>query len=231
MNIILLGAPGAGKGTQAQKIQQKFNIPQLSTGDMLRHEIHNKTEAGKQAAKLIDDGNFVPDALILQMIESRILQNDCANGFILDGFPRNLAQCHSLKALFLKHGLAAPCVIHLKVSDSTLAHRLSGRLYAEQSKCVYHISYNPPLIEGICDVSGEKLVQRKDDKADVIQHRLKIYHAETAPVFEYYKTQGRVFELGAASIHAVFTQICTVCEIIQGINNPQEKTFKKTLKI
>lgn len=181
--IILLGAPGAGKGTQAQVINKAFNIPQISTGDMLRAAIKNGTELGKQAKNVMDAGGLVSDDLIINLVKERIAQPDCANGCIFDGFPRTIPQAQALADA----GVHIDNVIEIAVPDEEIVSRLSGRRSHPASGRVYHVVYNPPKVEGKDDVTGEDLVQRDDDKEDIIRDRLATYHQQTATLINFYQ--------------------------------------------
>lgn len=182
MKCILLGAPGAGKGTQAQFLTKKFDIVQISTGDMLRAAIKAGTELGLQAKAAIDAGQLVSDEIIIGMVKERITQDDCANGFLLDGFPRTLPQADALK----EAGVAIDAVIEIDVPDEVIVERMSGRRAHLASGRTYHMVYNPPKVEGKDDETGEDLVQRDDDKPEVVQDRLNVYHNQTAPLIGYY---------------------------------------------
>ncbi len=183
MKIILLGAPGAGKGTQAQFLTKKFDIPQISTGDMLRAAIKAGTELGKLAKSFIDSGKLVTDEIIIGLVSERIKEDDCKNGFLLDGFPRTVPQADALKAA----GIAIDAVIEIDVADEIIVERMSGRRAHLASGRTYHIKYNPPKVDGKDDITGEELVQRDDDKAEVVLDRLKVYHELTEPLIGYYK--------------------------------------------
>ncbi|MDX1352970.1 MAG: adenylate kinase [Thiomicrorhabdus sp.] len=182
MKFILLGAPGAGKGTQAQFLTKQFNIPQISTGDMLRAAIKAGTELGKQAKAAIDAGQLVTDEIIIGMVKERIAQADCANGFLLDGFPRTVPQADAVA----EAGVEIDAVIEIDVPDEEIVNRMSGRRAHLASGRTYHIVYNPPKVEGKDDETGEDLVQRDDDKPEVVKDRLNVYHAQTAPLVDYY---------------------------------------------
>lgn len=183
MKIILLGAPGAGKGTQAQFLTKAFDIPQISTGDMLRAAIKAGTELGVLAKSFMDAGKLVTDEIIIGLVKERITQDDCKNGFLLDGFPRTVPQADALK----EAGVAIDAVIEIDVPDSVIVERMSGRRAHLASGRTYHIVYNPPKVEGKDDETGEDLVQRDDDKAEVVLDRLRVYHEQTAPLIDYYK--------------------------------------------
>jgi adenylate kinase len=182
MRIILLGAPGAGKGTQAQFIMEKYGIPQISTGDMLRAAIKAGTELGKQAKAVIDAGQLVSDDIILGLIQERIAQPDCDQGFLLDGFPRTIPQADGLGAM----GVEIDYVIEFDVGDDVIVERMAGRRAHLASGRTYHIVYNPPQVAGKDDVTGEDLVIRDDDKEETVRSRLKVYHEQTAPLIHYY---------------------------------------------
>ncbi len=183
MKFILLGAPGAGKGTQAQFLTKQFSIPQISTGDMLRAAIKAGTELGKKAKEAIDAGQLVSDDIIIGMVKERIAQPDCEKGFLLDGFPRTVPQADALK----KAGVNIDAIIEIDVPDSEIIGRMCGRRAHLPSGRTYHIKYNPPKVEGKDDETGEELVQRDDDKPEVVTERLEVYHKQTAPLIQYYQ--------------------------------------------
>jgi adenylate kinase len=183
MRIILLGAPGAGKGTQAQFLTKKFNIPQISTGDMLRAAIKAGTEMGKMAKAAMDAGQLVTDEIIIGLVKDRIAEDDCKNGYLLDGFPRTLPQADAVT----QAGIAIDAVIEIDVPDSEIVQRMSGRRAHLASGRTYHVTFNPPKVEGKDDETGEDLVQRDDDKESVVLDRLKVYHELTSPLIGYYK--------------------------------------------
>lgn len=185
MRIILLGAPGAGKGTQAQFLTKRYNIPQISTGDMLRAAIKAGTDMGKMAKAAMDAGKLVTDEIIIGLVQDRIKEDDCKNGYLLDGFPRTLAQADAVT----NAGINIDAVIEIDVPDAEIVKRMSGRRAHLASGRTYHILYNPPKIEGKDDATGEELVQRDDDKEEVVLDRLKVYHEQTKPLIGYYKEQ------------------------------------------
>jgi adenylate kinase len=185
MKIILLGAPGAGKGTQAQFLTKEFNIPQISTGDMLRAAIKNGTELGKLAKQFMDEGKLVTDDIIIGLVKERIAEDDCKNGFLLDGFPRTIAQADALKDA----GVEIDAVIEIDVPDSVIVERMSGRRVHPASGRTYHVVFNPPKVEGKDDETGEDLIQREDDKEEVVLDRLKVYHEQTEPLVSYYTNE------------------------------------------
>ncbi len=187
MKIILLGAPGAGKGTQAQFIMNKFGSPQSSTGDMFRAAIKAGTELGKQAKALMDEGKLVPDELTVALVKDRIAQPDCANGFLLDGFPRTIPQADALK----DSGVKIDFVLEFDVPDEVIVERMSGRRVHQASGRSYHIVYNPPKVEGKDDVTGEDLIIRADDKPETVLDRLAVYHKQTSPLIGYYQAEAK----------------------------------------
>ena len=183
MRIILLGPPGAGKGTQANLIKEKFNIPQISTGDMLRAAVKAGTALGKAAKKVMDAGALVSDDIIINLVKERVAQADCKNGFLLDGFPRTIPQAQAMK----DSGIDVDFVVEIEVPDSDIVQRMDGRRVHPASGRTYHITFNPPKIIGKDDISGEDLVQRPDDEAGTVTKRLTIYHDQTKPLVEYYQ--------------------------------------------
>lgn len=192
MKIILLGAPGAGKGTQANYIKDKFNIPQISTGDMLRAAIKAGTPLGMAAKKVMDSGNLVSDEIIINLVKERIQEADCANGFLFDGFPRTIPQAQAMKDA----GIKIDFVVEIDVADKEIITRMSGRRVHLASGRTYHIIFNPPKVEGRDDITGEELVQRPDDAEDTVVKRLSVYHDQTQPLVEYYSAWQ---QFGAAS--------------------------------
>ena len=188
MQIILLGAPGAGKGTQAKFISDHLNIPQISTGDMLRASVSKGTELGLKAKVLMEKGELVPDDLILDLVKDRISEKDCANGFLFDGFPRTLDQANALK----EKGIKIDCVIEIMVDDDEIIQRMSGRRVHTASGRTYHIKYNPPKQKNIDDETGEPLIQRPDGNEETVRKRLAIYHDQTSPLVDFYKKSSLV---------------------------------------
>jgi adenylate kinase len=183
MKVILLGAPGAGKGTQAHKIVRDFNIPQISTGDMLRTAVKENNPLGIAAKRIMEQGSLVSDELIIELVKDRIKKSDCANGFLLDGFPRTIAQAQAVASL----GIDIDYVIEIDVPDEEIVKRLSGRRVHARSGRVYHTVYNPPNTPGCDDITGEPLVQRDDDVEETIRKRLAVYHEQTRPLIDFYK--------------------------------------------
>ena len=188
MNLILLGAPGAGKGTQAELLVKKLSIPAISTGNMLREAIANGTELGKKAKQFMDEGTLVPDELILGIIGDRVAQSDCAKGFILDGVPRTLAQAEALEA----KGIRIDHVVSIEVDDSVIEGRMTGRRVCGKCGASYHVVANPPKVDGVCDSCGSELVIRKDDKPETVRKRLEVYHATTEVLKDFYGKLGRL---------------------------------------
>ena len=190
MRLILLGPPGAGKGTQAQRIVEKHGIPQLSTGDMLRAAVQAGTEVGKRAKAVMDAGNLVSDEIVNAIVSERIDQSDCANGFILDGYPRTLVQADAVGAMLDAKGTKLDVVLELVVDDDEVVRRLSGRRTCRNCGHIWHVDFDPPAKEGVCDICGGELFQRDDDHADTIRHRLEVYYEQTAPLVGYYAERG-----------------------------------------
>ncbi len=188
MNLILLGAPGAGKGTQAELLLEKLHIPAISTGNMLREAMKNGTALGNQAKQYMDNGSLVPDELVLGIVKERTAQSDCANGFILDGVPRTLAQAEALDAM----GVQIDHVISIELSDDVIEGRMTGRRVCSRCGASYHIAANPPKTSDICDLCGAALSIRKDDAPETVRHRLEVYHASTEVLKDYYAKQGKL---------------------------------------
>ena len=185
MNVILLGPPGAGKGTQAAHICEKFNIPQISTGDMLRAAVVDGTTIGLKAKKVIDEGSLVPDDIIIALVKERIQSQDCRNGYLLDGFPRTITQADSLKSEDIK----IDYVVEVQVPDEDIVVRMSGRRVHLPSGRTYHVAFNPPIVKNKDDLTGEDLIQRVDDNEEIVRERLSIYHQQTQPLVDYYSEQ------------------------------------------
>ena len=199
MRVILLGGPGAGKGTQAGYITQKYNIPQISTGDMLRAHVKAGSELGKAAKKIMDDGGLVSDDIIMGMIKERIKEDDCNNGYLFDGFPRTIPQADALKA----GGIPVDAVVEIDVDDNEIIKRMSGRRVHLPSGRTYHVVFNPPKVEGKDDQTGEDLIQRDDDKEETVRKRLDVYHEQTEPLIEYYSKWAASGEDGAPAYHKI----------------------------
>lgn len=185
MRIILLGGPGAGKGTQANFIKEKFNIPQISTGDMLRAHVKAGTELGKAAKKIMDEGGLVSDDIIMGMVKERIKDDDCKNGYLFDGFPRTIPQAEAMK----EAGIEIDAVVEIDVPDEEIIKRMSGRRVHLPSGRTYHVVFNPPKVEGKDDVTGEDLIQRDDDKEETVRERLRVYHEQTEPLIDFYRKE------------------------------------------
>ncbi|MDR0903944.1 MAG: adenylate kinase [Ruminococcus sp.] len=188
MNLILLGAPGAGKGTQAEVIEKELGIPQISTGNILKAAVKNATEIGLKAKSYMDSGALVPDEVVIGILKERIAEDDCKNGFILDGFPRTIPQAEALEAM----GVTIDKVISIEVADEKIEARLSGRRACTKCGATYHVLFNPPKTEGVCDKCGGPLVIRDDDKPETVKERLRVYKEKTAPLIDFYKGKGKL---------------------------------------
>ena len=211
MKIIMLGAPGAGKGTQAKQIAGKYSIPHISTGDIFRANIKNGTDLGKKAKEYMDQGLLVPDELTCDLVMDRIQQDDCKNGFVLDGFPRTIPQAEALDAALTKIGEKMDYAIDVDVPDENIVSRMSGRRACLDCGATYHIVSLPPKTEGMCDHCGSDLVLRDDDKPETVQKRLTVYHEQTQPLIDYYKNQGILKSVnGTQPMEAVFTAITDI---------------------
>lgn len=211
MKIIMLGAPGAGKGTQAKKIAQKYGIPHVSTGDIFRANIKNGTELGMKAKTYMDAGNLVPDEITIGMLLDRIHQDDCEKGYVLDGFPRTIPQAESLTAALKERGESIDYAIDVDVPDENIIRRMSGRRACLSCGATYHIVYNAPKKEGVCDQCGEPLVLRDDDKPETVQNRLEVYHRQTQPLIDYYKKEGILAQVdGTKDMEEVFQDIVKI---------------------
>ena len=211
MKIIMLGAPGAGKGTQAKKIAEKYHIPHISTGDIFRANIKNGTELGKKAKTYMDQGLLVPDELTVDLVIDRVGQDDCKDGYILDGFPRTIPQAECLDAALKKRGEKVDFAINVEVPDENIVNRMSGRRACVGCGATYHIKYNPTKVDGVCDACGEKLVLRDDDKPETVQKRLGVYHDQTQPLIDYYTKSGVLKEVdGTVDMEDVFQAIVEI---------------------
>ena len=211
MKIIMLGAPGAGKGTHAKKITEKFGIPAISTGDIFRANIKNGTELGKKAQEYMDKGLLVPDELVCDLVVDRIHKDDCEKGYILDGFPRTIPQANALDEALAKDGEKIEFAIDIEVPDENIINRMSGRRSCKDCGAIFHVQYNPPKKENCCDVCGGELVLRDDDKAETVKKRLDVYHEQTAPLIAHYKEAGSLHEIdGTQDIKVVFEEIKSI---------------------
>ncbi|MBU0477994.1 adenylate kinase [bacterium] len=197
MYIILLGAPGVGKGTLAEMIARKFGIFHLSTGDILRDNVNNETYVGNQAREYMDNGKLVPDDIMIQMVEGRVLEEDCKTGFILDGFPRTIKQAEALELIFDELNIVVDAILNLKASQEIIIERLSGRRTCKNCGEIYHIKNIPPKVEDKCDKCADRLYQRDDDKKDVVKERLMVYKTQTKKLISYYKKQDSFCEINA----------------------------------
>ena len=211
MKIVMLGAPGAGKGTHAKGIVEKYHIPTISTGDIFRQNIKEGTELGKKAKTYMDQGLLVPDELTVDLVIDRVGQDDCKDGYILDGFPRTIPQAECLDAALEKRGEKVDFAINVEVPDENIVNRMSGRRACVGCGATYHIKYNPTKVDGVCDACGEKLVLRDDDKPETVQKRLGVYHDQTQPLIDYYTKSGVLKEVdGTVDMEDVFQAIVEI---------------------
>ena len=211
MKIIMLGAPGAGKGTQAKKIAAKYEIPHISTGDIFRANIKNGTELGMKAKSYMDAGGLVPDEITIGMLLDRIHEADCKNGYVLDGFPRTIPQAESLTKALKEMGESIDYAVNVDVPDENIINRMSGRRACLGCGATYHIVYNAPSKEGVCDVCGQSLVLRDDDKPETVKKRLQVYYEQTQPLIDYYKKEGVLAEVdGTKDMEEVFQAIVDI---------------------
>ncbi len=213
MHVILLGPPGAGKGTQAQLLQEREGIVQISTGDILRRAIAQASPLGRTAQAYVEHGALVPDEVMIGIIEERLMQPDVQRGFVLDGFPRTLPQAHALARVLREHDVHLVAVVYFTASDETIVRRLTGRRVCRKAAHIYHVLYNPPAREGICDVDGSELYQREDDRAETVRRRLEVYRRETEPVVEFYRQPG-IFETidGEADVEATYQRLLDIAK-------------------
>lgn len=213
MKIIMLGAPGAGKGTQAIKIAEKYNIPHVSTGDIFRANIKGGTDLGKEAKSYMDKGQLVPDELTVRILLDRVAKDDCKAGYVLDGFPRTIAQADALDKAVAALGESVDYAIDVDVPDENIVKRMSGRRACLKCGATYHIEHVPPKKEGICDSCGSELVQRADDKPETVLERLNVYHEQTQPLIEYYSKKGILKSVdGTRDMQVVFDDIVKILE-------------------
>lgn len=208
MKIIMLGAPGAGKGTQADKICAKYNIPHISTGDIFRANIKNNTELGQKAKSYMDKGLLVPDELVVDLVVDRVKADDCSNGYVFDGFPRTIPQAEALDKALAASGDSIDFAINVEVPDENIINRMSGRRACVSCGATYHIAYIPPKVEGKCDKCGDDLILRDDDKPETVKNRLNVYHEQTQPLIDYYSQKGVLGEVdGTKDMEDVFKDI------------------------
>lgn len=213
MKIIMLGAPGAGKGTQAKMLSEKYDIPHISTGDIFRANIKNNTELGKKAKGYMDAGQLVPDELVVDLVVDRIKQQDCFKGFILDGFPRTIPQAEALDYALNNQNEKIDFAVNVDVPDAAIIDRMSGRRACVGCGATYHIKFNPTRKPDVCDVCGEKLILREDDKAETVKKRLEVYHAQTQPLIDYYAKKKALLTVdGTQDINVVFNTIVNALE-------------------
>jgi adenylate kinase len=213
MRLVFLGAPGAGKGTQAKRLVEKYGIPQISTGDLLRAAVAAGTALGKEAKSYMDRGELVPDSVVLGMVKERLSQDDCKKGFILDGFPRNVAQAEALDKMLAEMNMPLDIALNLDVPFDDLMKRLTGRRTCKSCGQMYNVYYSPSKVEGKCDKCGGELFQRDDDKEETIRKRLEVYKAQTEPLIDYYSKKGILKSVsGTGSIDEIFNSICAILE-------------------
>lgn len=211
LKIIMLGAPGAGKGTQAKKIAAKYSIPHISTGDIFRANIKNNTELGQKAKIYMDKGELVPDELVVDLIMDRFKEPDCAKGYVLDGFPRTIPQAEALDKALNAQNESVDYAINVEVPDENIINRMSGRRACVGCGATYHIQFNPTKVEGVCDVCGEKLILRDDDKPETVKNRLSVYHEQTQPLIDYYAKKSILAEVdGTKDMEDVFNAIVEI---------------------
>ncbi|AMW33018.1 adenylate kinase [Fervidobacterium islandicum] len=211
MNLVFLGPPGAGKGTYAKRVVEKYNIPHISTGDIFREAIAKGTELGKKVQDIVNSGNLVPDELTNALVEERLKQPDCANGFILDGYPRTLNQAQALDEMLSAMGKILDAAIYFEVDEETVVQRISTRRVCSKCGKVYNLITLPPKTEGICDDCGGQLIQREDDKEDVVRGRYRVYIEKTSPLIEYYRNQNKLFTLdGRKSVEEVMKMLFNI---------------------
>lgn len=213
MKVIMLGAPGAGKGTQAKMIAKKYSIPHISTGDIFRANIKNGTDLGKKAKTYMDQGLLVPDELVVDLVVDRLKQADCSNGYVLDGFPRTIPQAEALDTALSSINEKIDYALNIDVPDENIVKRMSGRRACVGCGGTYHIENIPPKVEGVCDTCGKELILRDDDKPETVQKRLTVYHDQTQPLIDYYKTKDVLVEVdGTKNMTEVFDEICAILE-------------------
>lgn len=208
MKLVILGPPGAGKGTQAESIIEKYNIPHISTGDIFRENIKNETELGKKAKGYMDKGLLVPDEVVIEIVEDRLQRDDCKDGFLLDGFPRTVQQAVSLDAMLDRMGTKLDRVVNIEVDPQILVERAVGRRICKTCGATYHVKFNPPKVEGVCDKDGTPLIQRADDTEETVSTRIQVYLDQTTPLIDYYKAQSLLLNVdGEQEISEVFNAV------------------------
>ncbi|MEQ8196571.1 MAG: adenylate kinase [Clostridiaceae bacterium] len=211
MKIVLLGPPGAGKGTQAKSISNRYSIPHISTGDIFRKNISENTPLGVEAKKYIDKGQLVPDEVTINMVKDRLQQEDCKTGYLLDGFPRTVYQAEELQNFLVERGQVLDTALLIQVPGSFILERMTGRRVCPSCGASYHVKFNPPLTEGKCDVCGSEVIQRKDDSEETVQERLTVYENQTQPLIEFYSNEGLLTAVdGTKAINEVFESICDI---------------------
>ena len=209
MRAVLLGPPGAGKGTQAERLEEKYGVPQISTGDIFRKNIKEGTELGKKAQEYTNSGQLVPDELVVDLVKDRLMQDDCKNGYLLDGFPRTIFQAEQLDKFLEEQGQKLDAVINFEVANDVLIERLTGRRVCKNCGASCHVKFTPPKVEGVCDKCGGELEQRKDDSRETAENRLAVYEESTAPLIGYYSKTGALKNFNAdQDIEKVFAEIC-----------------------
>lgn len=211
--IVLLGPPGAGKGTQAKKIAKKYSIPHISTGDIFRQKVEDGTPLGQKAKVYMDQGHLVPDELVCDLVEERLAESDCANGYLLDGFPRTVFQAQHLDSYLERNNHEISVVLDIRVSEDILLFRMLGRRICKNCGKLYHITNMPPKEEGVCDVCGGEVYQRTDDSVETLKNRFRVYAEQTSPLTAYYEKMGKLIPLdGAKDLDVLFNQICNILE-------------------
>ena len=212
INLILLGAPGAGKGTQAELVSERYGIPAISTGQIIREEIASGSELGQRTKAYTENGQLVPDAVVIDIIKARLAKDDCANGFILDGFPRTIPQADRLDAVLAELGTKIDCAVYLKVEDSELIERLTARLNCRGCDAIYNKRFMPPKVEGICDKCGSELFQRPDDSLETAKSRLAVFHKQTQPLIDYYEKLGLLYTCKSTELSEIVAELAQELE-------------------
>ncbi len=208
MRVVFLGAPGVGKGTQADRIAAQYQVAKISTGDLLREAVRNQTTLGLEAKSYMDQGKLVPDSVVIGLVKEKLIDPSCAKGFVLDGFPRTVPQAEALEVALGAKGIALGRVVNFQVSREDIVKRLSGRRSCSKCPATFHVDFAPPKVDGVCDRCGEPLVQRSDDRRDAIEMRLRVYDEQTAPLVHYYQERGLLFHLdGSGAVDVVFQHL------------------------